>query len=354
MHGGAPLTGSNAGDAGTSTCPVIFGADGLVLTGEERSFFADVGPAGYILFARNCKDPAQVKDLIAEMKHLAAHDRVMVMIDQEGGRVQRLRPPNWQERPSAADFGAIYAKDPDLALEAIRLNAQLIALELGELGINVNCAPVADIRWPGAHEVIGDRAYSGNAKEVAIMARAVCEGHLDGGVLPVVKHMPGHGRTQTDSHNSLPIIDIAWHELGSTDFYPFIALSDMPLGMTAHIVLSCVDPERPVSTSQKAIRDVIRGTFGFDGVLFSDDIGMNALEGSAGERAANCLHAGCDLVLHCNGDMAERKSVIAAVNAIPVDHGTRRRVDSAFAMLQQPKGIDIGGSADRINNILCL
>lgn len=311
-------------------------------------------PAGFILFARSCVDPNQVTDLIAEMKEAAGHDRVMVLVDQEGGRVQRLREPHWKERPPAADFGVIYQKDPAQALEAIRLNAELMAEEVRALGFNVNCTPVADLRWPGAHDVIGNRAYSENAGDVAVMARAVCEGHLNGGVLPVIKHIPGHGRAYVDSHDSLPQIDVSIDELLHTDFSPFIELADMPLAMTAHIVLTAVDSQRPVSTSSKAIDAVIRGTFGFDGLLFSDDIGMNALQGTPAERAANCLSAGCDLVLHCNADLDEKKAVAAGVASLPMTDDANRRISDAFACLHPPKIIDIEASASRINKILCL
>jgi len=292
---------------------VVFGCADTSLTAAERAFFADADPLGFILFARNCADPAQLVGLVADLRAAVGRADAPVLIDQEGGRVARLRPPHWRQTPPARVFAELARSDPPAAARAARLNARLMGRELAALGITVDCAPVLDLPVAGAHEIIGDRAHGGTADQVARLGRAVCDGLLDEGVLPVIKHMPGHGRARADSHVSLPVVDAALDDLRRTDFAPFRALSDAPWAMTAHVLYSAIDPDRPASASAVVIRTVMRGEIGFDGFLVSDDIGMQALDGSQAERAAAVLRAGCDAVLHCSGDLAEMREVAGAV-----------------------------------------
>lgn len=298
----------------------IFGCAGAALAPEERAFFASVDPLGFILFQRNCIDPAQLRRLVAELRASVGRPDAPVLIDQEGGRVARLRPPHWRSYPSAARIAALGAEAP----AAARTVARLIADDLSALGITVDCLPVLDIPVPGADSVIGDRAYGTEAETVALIGHAACEGLLAGGVLPVLKHIPGHGRGTVDSHLACPLVSTAIHELEVTDFAPFRALNGMPWAMTAHIVYDAVDPAQPATLSAKVIAEVIRGEIGFDGVLVSDDLSMQALGGNLGERAARALEAGCDIVLHCNGRLDEMREVAAA--AAPLRDAAVRRV----------------------------
>jgi len=263
--------------------PVIFGCSGPALTVEERRFFAETLPLGFILFERNCKDPRQVIRLVAELKEITGRAATPILIDQEGGRVQRLKPPHWRNAPPASVFGALAARDMALAREAARLNARLIAAELSDLGITVDCAPVLDVPGPKAHPIIGDRAYGGDPDTVTALGLATAEGLLSGGVLPVVKHIPGHGRATADSHQELPVVDADAADLEAVDFKPFRALSHMPWAMTAHVVYRALDAENPATTSPGVISQTIRGAIGFEGVLITDDIGMKALEGQFGD-----------------------------------------------------------------------
>ncbi len=295
---------------------VILGCAGPRLSAEERRFFARADPLGFILFARNVETPDQLRALIADLRHAVGRAEAPVLIDQEGGRVQRLRPPHWRAAPAAARFGALAATDRPAAVEAARLNAQLIGGELADLGIDRVCAPVLDLRFPGAHDVIGDRAYSGDPEIVAALGRASCEGFQAAGVTPIIKHIPGHGRSMVDSHLGLPVVEASGAELAASDFRSFKALADMPWAMTAHIVYRAFDPDRPATTSPRVISDVVRGQIGFAGVLIGDDLSMAALAGSIAERATATLAAGCDLALHCNGKMEEMAAVMDAVPAI--------------------------------------
>jgi beta-N-acetylhexosaminidase len=295
---------------------VILGCAGPRLSVEERQFFARLDPLGFILFARNVEAPDQVRALIAELRQAVGRADAPVLIDQEGGRVQRLRPPHWRAAPPAARFGELAAIDRVAAIEAARMNARLIGDELADLGIDTVCAPVLDLRFAGAHDVIGDRAYSGDPETVAALGRAACEGFQAAGVRPIVKHVPGHGRGMVDSHLSVPVVDITRAELEASDFRPFKALADMPWAMTAHVVYRAIDPDRPATTSPAVVAQIVRGHIGFDGVLIGDDLSMEALAGSITERAAATLAAGCDLALHCNGKMAEMKALADAVPEI--------------------------------------
>lgn len=295
---------------------VVFGCAGPTLGTGERAFFRDADPLGFILFRRNVESPDQVRRLVADLRGAVGRADAPVLIDQEGGRVMRLRPPHWPDRPAARRFGELYAGNPAGAVEAAALNAGLIAADLRDLGIDVDCLPVADVPAPGAHDVIGDRAYAADPHIVAVLAAASCRGLMAGGVLPVVKHLPGHGRAGVDSHLALPVVEADAAALEAVDFLPFRALAGMPLGMTAHVVYRAFDPDRPASISPAVVDGVVRGRIGFDGFLFSDDIGMNALSGTAAQRAAAALAAGSDAVLHCSGDLTEMIAVAATIPSL--------------------------------------
>jgi beta-N-acetylhexosaminidase len=308
----------------------IYGCGGSVLSPDEQAFFRDCRPWGFILFARNIENPEQVRCLVRALRETVEDNSAPVLIDQEGGRVARLKPPHWHERPAAARFGALHAVNPEAAREAVYLNARLIAHDLTEVGINVDCLPVLDVPVKGAHDVIGDRAFAHDPGTVVDLARAQIEGLMEGGVLPVMKHIPGHGRAGSDSHHELPRVKTPREELSVSDFLPFRSLDTCPMAMTAHVVYDSIDPQRPATVSPKVIREVIRGEIGFDGLLLSDDLSMQALDGSLGERAKAAQFAGCDVVLHCNGKMDEMKQVAAEAKALN-GHALKR----AFHALSQ-------------------
>jgi len=300
---------------------VIFGCSGPVLTPQERNFFRETRPVGFILFTRNCETPSQIKQLVHDLRMSVSlngqPDRaVPVLIDQEGGRVQRLHPPHWRDAPAASRFLDMAKKNSDLAVEAALLNAQLMAAELIELGITVNCSPVVDIPQSGAHEIISDRTWGRTPEQAARFGRIVADGLLSGGVLPVIKHIPGHGRAMVDSHHDLPTVTSAMHVLEKTDFKPFKLLNDLPWAMTAHIIYQMIDVDSPATCSEIMIKQIIRQHIGFEGVLISDDLSMKALAGDFFDRARSALTAGCDIVLHCNGDMDEMESVASGVDGL--------------------------------------
>ena len=284
---------------------LITGLAGPSLSQDEARFLGSVRPCGIILFARNCVDPTQIRSLVADAKAAVGSDDLLVLIDQEGGRVRRLKPPHWRDLPAAAAFVEMVAQDAARGHRAAWLAARLTAADLLACGINTNCAPVLDVPVPGAHQIIGDRAYGTTPEAVASLARAVAEGYLAGGVLPVIKHIPGHGRARADSHLELPVVSTPRSELSATDFAPFRALRDMPAAMTAHVVFSDIDPDAPASTSEIVTREVIRGEIGYDGLLMSDDINMHALSGSIRARAEAVIRAGSDVALHCSGKLDE-------------------------------------------------
>jgi beta-N-acetylhexosaminidase len=287
----------------------ITGVSGPELTASEREFLRAERPWGFILFKRNVDSPAQVTRLVAELRETVGEPDAPVLIDQEGGRVQRLGPPHWPAYPPGAVFGSLYDRDPSLGLKAALLSNRLIAADLAELGITVDCLPLADVPVAGADAVIGNRAYGTEPAKVAAIARAVTDGLEQGGVLPVLKHIPGHGRATADSHFRLPTVDTAREELERTDFAAFIPLADLPMAMTAHVVFCTLDPAQPATTSATIIQHVIRGGIGFQGLLMSDDVSMNALAGSIAERTRAIVEAGCDMVLHCNGKLDEMREV---------------------------------------------
>jgi len=306
----------------------ITGISGLTLTADERAFLRDQRPWGFILFKRNVADPAQVADLVESLRQCVGRADAPVLIDQEGGRVQRLGPPHWPVYPPGAVFGTLYDAKPELGLTAARLASALIAFDLSDLGITVDCLPLADVPVAGADAVIGNRAYGTNPEKVAAIARAVTDGLQSGGVLPVLKHIPGHGRATADTHFRLPVVDTPRAELEQSDFAAFQPLADLPMAMTAHVVFSAIDAAQPATTSATMIEQVIRGLIGFQGLLMSDDVSMNALAGSIAERTEAIVAAGCDVVLHCNGNLEEMRAVARATPLL-----TGRAAERAAAAL---------------------
>ena len=320
----------------------ITGVAGLSLNPEERAFLRETDPWGLILFKRNVDTPEQVRDLIASFREIAGRADAPVLIDQEGGRVQRLGPPHWPKYPPGAAYARIYERDPEAGLKAARLGARLIAEDLAALGINVDCLPLADVPVNEADPVIGDRAYGVTPEQVAAISTAVAVGLMDGGVLPVLKHLPGHGRATADSHLKLPVVDTDRATLESSDFAAFRPLAKLPLGMTAHVVFSAIDPVAPATTSVTMVREVIRGHIGFDGLLMSDDVSMNALSGTIAERSRASLAAGCDMVLHCNGKLDEMRAVASVSPVLAGDPA--RRADAALALLRAPSSLDVASA----------
>ena len=331
----------------------ILGCAGPRLTADERSFFTEAKPFGLILFGRNIDEPDQVRRLTDEFRAIVGRTDAPVLVDQEGGRVQRLQPPRWQGFPPAGDFGALHSRDPARALAAARLGALLIAAELLPLGINVDCMPVADLRHPQGHGIIGDRAYGGDAGTVASLARAAAEGLLAGGVLPVVKHIPGHGRARADSHETLPVVETSLAELDRSDFEVFRRLADLPVAMTAHVVYRAIDRERPATVSPKLVGDVIRSRIGFNGLLLTDDLSMGALSGSLGARTKAVIAAGCDLALHCNGRFAEMRAVAEAAPGL--EDEAAKRAAAALGRLKKPQEIvDVAEARGRFSAMIAV
>ncbi|CDN53757.1 Beta-hexosaminidase A [Neorhizobium galegae bv. officinalis bv. officinalis str. HAMBI 1141] len=312
---------------------MILGSSGPTLTADEVALYRDERPWGFILFARNCVEPAQIADLVVSMRDAIGRPNAPVLIDQEGGRVQRIRPPMIERYPSAAVLGELYRQDRGKGLRATWLMSRLHAFDLMKFGINVDCLPVLDVPIEGASNVIGDRAYGFDPKTVAEMGQAAADGLKAGGMLPVMKHIPGHGRGMADSHHELPVVTVSRAELEAHDFLPFVAMKNELMAMSAHIVFTAIDPDEPATISRKVIDEIIRGHIGFDGLLMSDDTSMNALKGTIGERAARIVGGGCDIVLHCNGVMDEMKAVVK--EAIPLGDEALRRaraVEAAFGV----------------------
>lgn len=316
----------------------ITGISATELSDAEREFIRLERPWGFILFKRNIETPEQVTMLVQELRSTLGDPDAPVLIDQEGGRVQRLGPPHWPAYPPGAVFGALYDVEPALGLTAARLSARLIAADLIDLGVTVDCLPLADVPVPGADAVIGNRAYGTEPGKVAAIARAVTEGLEQGGVLPVLKHIPGHGRATADTHFRLPEVDTSKTELERTDFAAFQPLADLPMAMTAHVVFSALDPAHPATTSATIIEQVIRGVIGFQGLLMSDDVSMNALAGSIAERTRAIVDAGCDMVLHCNGNLDEMREV--ARETPELSGKALQRARRALASRRAPQPLD--------------
>jgi beta-N-acetylhexosaminidase len=315
--------------------PVIFGIAGLALTPDERAFFAEADPAGYILFKRNIRDREQVRDLTDALRDLSGRADLPILIDQEGGRVARMGPPEWPAFPGGPAFAALYETAPMSAIQAMRANGQALGLMLAEVGISVDCAPIIDVAQPDTTEAITCRAYGAEPMQVAALGRAMLEGLAAGGVVGVVKHMPGHGRARVDSHHLLPTVtaDAAALEV---DLEPFRTLAQASMGMTSHIVFEAWDRDRPATLSPIVIEQVIRGAIGFDGLLMTDDIDMKALSGTAGEKAAGAIAAGCDLVLDCWARMDEMVEIAGRLG--PIGDAARTRLDRAMASVGAPEG----------------
>ena len=331
------------------TSAAIYGCSGHKLTAEERAFFAEVRPWGFILFRRNVDSPAQVKALVDDLRDSVGRADAPVLIDQEGGRVQRLGPPHWPKYPPGAAYlqamGNVAA-----ARELVRLGARLIAHDLRTLGITVDCVPVLDVPVPGAHDIIGDRAYAQDPATVTQLGRAAAEGLLAGGVLPIIKHIPGHGRAFSDSHHDLPVVETDLATLDAWDFAPFKALSDMPMAMTAHVVFTAVDAKRPATTSKKGIR-LMREHLGFSGLIMSDDLSMKALSGTLTERAEQSLKAGCDVILHCNGDLDEMRKVAEGTGKLKGE--AKRRAEASLArIVHTPEPLDVTEARARLEAAL--
>jgi beta-N-acetylhexosaminidase len=319
----------------------ITGLAGLTLSANERAFLREARPWGLIIFKRNVSAPGQVTELIRSFRDIVGWE-APVLVDQEGGRVQRLGPPHWPAYPAGARYGALYDREPAAGLAAARLAGHLIGSDLRPLGIDVDCLPIADVPVPGGDAVIGDRAYGSEPGKVAAIAAAIAQGLQAGGVLPVLKHLPGHGRAKADSHHRLPVVDTDRATLESTDFAAFKPLARLPLGMTAHVVFSSIDPVAPATTSVTMVREVIRGFIGFQGLLMSDDISMGALSGRLAERSRAALVAGCDLVLHCNGNLAEMSEVAGAVPELAGE--ALARADAALAQRSAPDEFDVAAA----------
>src|SRR5271155_2197792 len=327
----------------------ITGLAGPVLTAEERQFLKDAEPWGVIVFKRNVTEPKVLRRLIDDVRNALGRS-APVLIDQEGGRVQRLGPPHWPAYPPGAAYGVLYDRERQTGLVAARLGARLIATDLADLGIDVDCTPIADVPVAGADPIIGDRAYGTTPDKVAAIAAAVAAGLLEGGVLPVLKHIPGHGRATADSHHRLPVVSAARAALEVTDFAAFPALAGLPLGMPANVVFTATDPAAPATTSATIVRDVIRDSIGFAGLLMSDDVSMGALSGSLAERTRAALAAGCDVVLHCNGHMDEMQAIAAAV---PVLAGLSLRPAAAALAMKRPAAlIDLATARAKFRDLM--
>ncbi len=317
---------------------MIFGLSGPVLTADEAAFFRDADPLGYILFGRNCVDRAQMRALTDSLRDLSGRDDLPILIDQEGGRVARMQPPEWPAFPAGPAFDALYEVAPSSAIEAARANGQALALMLAEVGVNVNCAPLLDVRMPETTPAVGGRTFGSDPMRVAALGRAMLDGMAKGGVVGVVKHMPGHGRGVVDSHYELPVVDADDAAL-ERDIEPFRTLRDAPMGMTCHVVFKAWDADHPATLSPTVIRDVIRGRIGFDGLLMTDDIDMKALSGTAGEKAAQAIAAGCDVALDCWARMGEMEEIVGRLSDAPPV--TLARLERAMARARpEPGAID--------------
>jgi len=316
----------------------ITGLAGPELAVAERAFLREAEPWGLIIFRRNVKSPDQVQALVGSFRDTVGRE-APVLVDQEGGRVQRLGPPQWPAYPPGVRYGELYDREPALGVAAARLAGHLIANDLNALGIDVDCLPIADLPVPGGDPVIGDRAYGSEPGKVAAIAAAIAQGLQAGGVLPVLKHLPGHGRATADSHHRLPVVETDRATLERSDFAAFRPLAGLALGMTAHVVFSAIDPVAPATTSVTMVREVIRGFIGFQGLLMSDDISMNALSGSIAERSRAAFGAGCDVVLHCNGDLVEMSEVAGATPLL--EGAAKARADAALSARSAPEEFDI-------------
>ena len=330
----------------------IYGFEGFELTADEVAFFRDADAAGYILFRRNCESRDQLRRLTDSLRELSGRGDVPVLIDQEGGRVARMRPPAWPEFPAAGRFATLYDAAPSSAIEAARSNARALGLMLRDSGVNVDALPVLDVLQPGASDIVGDRSLGGEPMQVAALGRAVLDGLASAGVIGIIKHIPGHGRALVDSHKELPVVTASADEL-DIDLEPFERLASAPMGMMAHVVYTAWDPDHPASMSEIIIRDIVRGRIGFDGWLMSDDLGMEALQGDFGSRAAGVVAAGCDVALHCSGKMEEMVAVAAAVPAM-TSEGEERLARAMAQTMLDTDPIDFAAEIAKRDTLLAL
>ncbi len=330
----------------TTPNAVIFGVSGTRLTDDEKVFLRDADPLGFILFARNCTDGQGIRRLTAELRDAVGRDDAPILIDQEGGRVMRLRPPDWPFAPAAQEIAGLYDREPELGISAAEDVGRMFGAMLGNLGIDVDCAPVLDLGLPETTAAIGNRAYAADPQTVAALGGAMAEGLMREGCLPVIKHLPGHGRGAVDSHKELPRVDAALATLRDQDFAAFRHLNHLPLGMSAHVVYSAIDAKHPGTVSAPVIETLIRGEIGFDGFLLTDDITMEALDGTPAARAEAALDAGCDAVLHCSGVLSEMIDVSGTVHGL--SQSAESRWTRARAARQKPEGADIGAIAETL------
>jgi len=332
--------------------PAIYGFEGLELTADERAFFRDADPAGFILFKRNCETRDQLLRLTDSLRHLTGRADVPILIDQEGGRVARMKPPEWAAFPAAERFAQLYQIAPSSAIEAARANARAIALTLRSAGVNVNALPLLDVRQEGASDIIGDRAFGSEPMQVAALGRAVLDGMASAGVVGIVKHIPGHGRALVDSHHELPIVTAGAEQL-DMDLEPFERLSSAPMGMMAHVVYVAWDPDHPASQSRAVIDNIVRQRIGFDGFLMSDDSNMNALTGTQAERASACVAAGCDVALPCNGVLSDNMEIARSLPEISIE-GADRLARAMAGTMVEPEGPDFAESVATRDTLLAL
>jgi len=330
----------------------IYGFEGLELTADERAFFRDADPAGFILFKRNCETRDQLLRLTESLRHLTGRADVPILIDQEGGRVARMKPPEWAAFPAAERFAQLYQIAPSSAIEAARANARAIALTLRSAGVNVNALPLLDVRQEGASDIIGDRAFGSEPMQVAALGRAVLDGMASAGVVGIVKHIPGHGRALVDSHHELPIVTAGAEQL-DMDLEPFERLSSAPMGMMAHVVYVAWDPDHPASQSRAVIDNIVRQRIGFDGFLMSDDSNMNALTGTQAERASACVAAGCDVALPCNGVLSDNMEIARSLPEISIE-GADRLARAMAGTMVEPEGPDFAESVATRDTLLAL
>jgi beta-N-acetylhexosaminidase len=346
-----PVASSSAAEpADRAPAAAIVGVAGPVLGADERALFEANRPFGFILFARNCVQPAQVRRLLGELRAAVGRADAPILIDQEGGRVARLGPPHWPARGALRPIGRLAERDRAAGREAAWLHARLIAADLEALGVTVDCAPVLDLALPGRTPAIGDRALSADPALVGELGLAMIEGFLAGGVLPVIKHLPGHGRARVDSHETLPVVDASVEQLRTSDFQPFRTCRKAPFAMTAHVLYPALDPDRPATLSARIIAEVIRGELGIDGCLLSDDLSMRALEGAIGERTAAARAAGCDLAVHCNGRHGEIVDVLTAAG--PLTGAARERAEQALRRRPIPEPLDRSAAEARLEALL--
>jgi beta-N-acetylhexosaminidase len=331
---------------------VIYGFEGFALTDSERDFFRDADPAGYIVFKRNCDTRDQLRALTDSLRELSGREDLPILIDQEGGRVARMKPPEWPAFPAAEAFANLYQAAPSSAIEAVRSNARALGLMVESVGVNVDCLPVLDVRQPGASDIIGDRALGEEPMQVAALGRATLDGLASAGVVGVMKHIPGHGRALVDSHLELPVVNASDEEL-ATDLEPFERLRNAPMAMVAHLLYTAWDAARPASQSPFVIEEIIRRRIGFDGFLMSDDTNMKALSGGEGERAAACIAAGCDVALPCNGVLADNIEVAEAVGELS-EQGLERLNRAMASVREAPDGLDFAEALEKRDALLAL